>query len=221
MEFIFYTAKPFESMKPYTFNYDGYRSRFVKGMDPNNPPTNILSSSQTFSSTPVDEEKIKELIRNTFPIIAFEIKNDLPYSRSENNIIEVKSASRFEDLALVQKKKYLVSIDPLLFLNAVCSIFLNLEKKGTAIITFSSSSFSLCEKEKQGKNESGEIYDLINLLASNFEQTKISKNILILEKFTEKYKKQAIKYLHYRFDAKRSIKLFLEPNNKKLEKFLN
>lgn len=214
MEFIFYTAKPFESMKPYTFNYDGYRSRFVKGMDPNNPPTNILSSSQTFSSAPIDEEKIKELIRNTFPIIAFEIKNDLPYSRSENNIIEVKAASRFEDLALVQKKKYLVSIDPLLFLNAVCSIFLNLEKKGTAIITFS---FSQGEKEK----ENGEIYDLINLLASNFEQTKISKNIIILEKFTEKYKKQAIKYLHYRFDAKRSIKLFLEPDNKKLENFLN
>jgi hypothetical protein len=106
----------------------------------------------------------------------------------------------------VQKKKYLVCTDPDIFMQAICSLFLNLEKKGSAIISLP-------------YNVDASTFDLLNLLACNFEQTKIGKEVIILEKFTEKYKKQALKYLHFLFDANQPIKLFLEPKNKKLTKF--
>lgn len=208
MDFIFYIPKPFDLMKPYNFVYEGYRSKFFKNhIDPKNPPSELIfSSPPSFSQSEKEkDEKLQELIRHTFPIIAFESKIDLPYKHiAENGIIYVQKALRFEDLALIQKKKYLVCTDQDIFMQAVCSLFLNLEKKGSAIISFS------CNTNT---------FDLLNLLACNFEQTKISKGIIILEKFTEKYKKQALKYLHFLFDANQPIKLFLEPQNKKLIKF--
>lgn len=86
---------------------------------------------------------------------------------------------------------------------------MNLCKGGVAIVSFFSSP---CDEKE---------YDLINLLACNFEQTKINKEVIILEKFSEKYKKQALKYLHFLFDAQQPIKLFLEPQNKKLQEFFS
>lgn len=195
MKIIFNNSTSFKLLEPYEFNYDGYRSKFFTNILPSNPPEEIkLEPKKNYTDTSPSEEQLeirKDVVKNAFPLEAF----------GENNILEVKFKSRFEDLVSTEKKKWIISLNDNLFLHAVCSIFLNMKKKGSALIYF---------------NEVN--YDLLNLLACNFSNLKLSKEYLIAENYNENFKKEAIKYLHFYFDSPFHVKLFLKPNNEKFKK---
>lgn len=207
MKIIFFKTKSFAELKPHEITYEGYRSKFFKF---NLPQKLIIGPAKKinyeFDETTQDE--IIKLIKNTFNIKAFLSFKSFT-GVEESCIHEVKFADRFEDLVIVKKKKWLTCLNPNLFLHTVISIFLNLCKKGSAIICF----------DKQNFNNIGFLYELLVLLASNFEQAKIGENFVILEDFTEKNKKTALRALHYCFDFEQEVYLFEVKDNAKLIKF--
>jgi len=158
---LFYSpVVPFENSGVTKTNYDGYRSKFFGG----------------------DCAKIPRHEKSSM-VPAKNFSNEIP-PQIHPHIFD-HAPARFEDLATITKKDWVLSADPALYFESACFVMRNLKKKGSAVIALDPS-FSP---------------ELIMLLAYAFETVKITRRFVLAEKFDEANRDPILRILRRAFDC--------------------